>query len=136
MSSEVICSLIAAASATASALISFFISRSTVTREIKKMKLEWAREDAITNDSDFESLFQCVYDFTTCENDHFRIPAMAKLAAIRAKETGSLAPLLDELQTALSTCNRNRCERLLSEIVIHLRHTKSKGKHCKGKKPS
>lgn len=133
MASEIICALITAGGTVLSILISFFVSRSTANSEIAKMRLTWEREDSLASGKELEELARLIYDYTSSENDYLRIPAMAKLTSIRARETSEVSALLDKLHLALSHGNKLNSEQVLSEIVIQLRKTKSerKRKHCK-----
>lgn len=136
MTSEIICTLIATGGTVLSILASIFVSRTTASGELSKMKLTWEREDALSSGRELEELATLIYNYTTSENPYLRIPAMAKLASIRANETGDVSGLLDNLHVALSYQNKPESERLLSEIVVQLRKSKGNSKRNHHSRPS
>ena len=117
MSSEVICLIITTVGSLAAAAISAATSKKVAASEIKKLKLTWEREDAITSSEDIAELTRLVYSFTSCLNDAFAIPAISKTAEIRTNATGEFAAALDELYDALSQRNRIKAESLMSEVI-------------------
>lgn len=135
MSPEIICSIVTGLGAICSALISYWVSSSVSKREIQKLRLTWDREDSLEFDKGLQELFQLVYEFIDSQNDSFAIPAISRLAPLRAKETGPAAPLLDELHIALDSHNRHRCRILLSDIVIKYREAKSDTQNKNRKQP-
>ena len=135
MSPEIICTLISVTGVVLSGVISVISSRIIANNELKKLERSWAREDSATSDEEIEQLAAAIYDFVTCGNDNFRLPAISKLAAIRAKETSDLAPLLDQLHDALYRCNRSQSEQLFSEVIKHKREQHRTQQNPKAIKP-
>ena len=117
MSVKTICTLITAGGVVISAVISFLTSRYVSNKEIEKLKLTWKREDNIMSSEDISELTKLVYEFANCQNDYFRIPAMAKVAAMRSRETGAVADALNNLHNALEHCNRYEATKQLSEVI-------------------
>ena len=135
MSPEIICAALSLLGVFLSSVIAFLTSRAIARNEIRKLRLTWDREDSLEFDKGLQELFQLVYEFIDCQNDSFAIPAISRLAPLRAKETGPAAPLLDELHIALDSHNRHLCRILLSELVVKYRETKSNTEKKHAKKP-
>lgn len=138
MSTDVICGIIMVIGTIVSAAISAATSKKVATNEIRKLKLTWNREDAITSAEDIAELTRLVYDFVTCQNDFFAIPAISKAAEMRAKATGDFSNALDKLYAALSQCDRQMSKQELSEVIKQNalgkdNPTKDQRKHHKNK---
>ncbi len=126
MSAEIICALIAIAGTAVSAGVSWFVSRSTANKEIEKMQLAWEREDVISSDDEFAEMAACVAEFVQSYYGLHQRNAIAKVAAIRSKETGELGKLLDELYDAIKSCDYSRTNLTLSAVINEKRNAKSK----------
>lgn len=126
MKAEIICALITVGGALLSALIAFFVSRSTANKEIEKMKLTWEREDVISSDDEFADMASAVATYVQNGWSDTQRTAMSKIAAIRSKEIGSLASKLDQLYTAVSRDNAKSADSLLTEVINEKRQAKSK----------
>src|SRR5699024_2941080 len=63
LNTEIICTIVTAGGVVLSSLISFFVARSTANREIRRMKLTWDREDAVTADKEFSSMSAAVAEY-------------------------------------------------------------------------
>lgn len=135
MSSELICTFITAGGVVLSAVISYFTSRYVANNEIKKLKMTWDREDAKSSSKDIAELTKLVCDFTACENDLFRIPAMSKTAEMRSAVSGEFAKTLDDLYTALSHCDRFKSQILLSEVIKQQSKAQGDTQDKKGNRP-
>ena len=135
MTTEIVCALITVFGVILSALISYRTSRRISKDEIQKLTMTWSREDSLSISKDLEDLTQLVYDFIDCENNYFSIPALSKLASIRAKETGPVSILLDELSDALNSRDLLRRRYLLPKIVEQYRESKRDAQNPKRKKP-
>ena len=131
MSTEVICAMIACFGAIFSALISFFVSRTTANKEIEKMELSWKREDIVSSDDEFAEMASAVARFVADSRSCNRLDAMSKVAAIRSREGGDISVYLDLLFKALNDQNPNRCSVFLSEVIEEKR-----GNHSETNAPS
>lgn len=126
MSAEIICALIAIAGTAVSAGVSWFVSRSTANKEIEKMQLAWEREDVISSDDEFAEMAAGVAEFVQSYSALHQRNAIAKVAAIRSKETGELGKLLDKLYDAIKSCDYIRTDIILSAVINEKRNAKSK----------
>ncbi|MGM9563758.1 MAG: hypothetical protein ACI3VQ_06740 [Faecousia sp.] len=126
MSVEIICALIAVAGTALSAWVSWFVSRSTANKEIEKMQLAWEREDVVSSDDEFAEMAAGVAEFVQAYSAFYQRNALAKVAAIRSKETGELGKLLDDLYDAIKSCDYSRTNLTLSEVINEKRNAKSK----------
>lgn len=117
---ETLRSLIAFAGVLMSAIISWFISRSTAKNEIRKMKLSWEHERNTVLDQEFDQLISLVSAYIDKRSLGFDVDtteALQKVAVARTRETGPLAPLLDELYLDLQGKNLKKIDASLSAII-------------------
>lgn len=126
MTTEVICALIAVGGTLISALISYAVSRSTASKEIEKMKLTWEHEDVVSSDDEFADMSALVAQFVHSHLQGHQQIAMSKIAAIRSKESGNIASLLDELYSAVRSGNISAADSCLSKVIDEKRHAKCK----------
>lgn len=126
MSTEVICALIAVGGTLLSALVSYAVSRSTANREIEKMQLTWEREDVVSSDDEFAEMSSLVAQFVQSNRTTHQREALAKIAAIRSKESGSLASILDDLYSAVRSGDILSSDACLSRVIDEKRHAERK----------
>lgn len=107
-----------------SAVISWFISRTTANKEIEKLRLTWEREDIVSSDEDFAEMSAAVAEFVSNGYHRARESAMAKAAAIRSKESGEMADALDRLYRALANHNIYETDEALSRVIKEKRKAK------------
>ena len=130
MNTEIICALIAVTGTVVSALISFFVSKSSAEKEIQKMKLEWKRQDIVSSDDDFSDMAIAVSAFIQMQTLRTHTQAVAAIMKIRAKESGDIAKSLDALYEAVGrrgygyNPDLNQIDNLLSEILEQKRNSK------------
>lgn len=130
MNTDIICALIAVTGTVASALISFFVSKSSAEKEIQKMKFEWKRQDIVSSDDDFSDMAIAVSAFIQTQTLRTHTQAVAAIMKIRAKESGDIAKSLDALYEAVGrqgygyNPDLNQIDNLLSEILEQKRNSK------------
>jgi hypothetical protein len=130
LNTEIICALIAVTGTVVSALISFFVSKSSAEKEIQKMKLEWKRQDIVSSDDDFSDMAIAVSAFIQTQTLRTHTQAVAAIMKIRAKESGDIAKSLDALYEAVGrrgygyNPDLNQIDNLLSEILEQKRNSK------------
>lgn len=107
MKTEIICAIIALAGAAVSGLLSWFVSRTSAAKEIEKLKLTWDHESSVTSDDEFADMVAavalCIQEKLPASFD----TAISRVAAVRAKEHGSLAHKLDDLYRVLFDVSPN-----------------------------
>lgn len=135
LTSEIICSLIALGGTVLSALISYFVSRSTANKELEKLRLTWAREDLVSSDEEFAEMASAIAKFIQRRNGGDQRNAIAHIAAIRSKEAGEIAILLDRLYQAVRDWRPDEVDALLTQIVEKKRETKRNANAPKRNKP-
>lgn len=135
MTTEVICALITVGGTLLSALISYAISRSTANKEIERMKLTWNREDVVSSDDEFAEMSASVAQFVQADRPSNQRTAMSRIAAIRSKESGNLADVLDCLYSAVKSGNVDDSDLLLSEVIDEKRYAKCKSNTPERNKP-
>lgn len=128
MPTEIICAIIAVAGTVVSSLIAWFVSRSTANKEIEKMQLSWAREDIVSSDDEFASMSAAVARYIQCNNGTHQREAMAAVASIRAKESGEIGSVLDELYRTISSGQSTAADRALTCVIENKRNAKSQAK--------
>lgn len=128
MKPEIICALIALSGTLISALISWFVSRSTANKEVEKLKLTWEREDVVSSDDEFAKMASSVASYIQCNNSHYHREAMSSTAAIRSKETGELGVLLDNLYNAIEQNSVFETSRALTEVIKKKREARGRAK--------
>ena len=107
MNTQVICTLIALLGTVSAGIISWFVSKLSAEKEIQKMRLSWEHDNALTSDDDFSEMAAAV---ATCLQS--QIPAsfdsaIACVAALRIKETGTISLKLDALYDTLYQISPN-----------------------------
>lgn len=107
MKTEIICAIIALAGTAISGLLSWFVSRTSATKEIEKLKLTWEHENSVTSDDEFADMVAavalCIQEKLPASFDS----AISRVAAVRSKERGSLANRLDDLYHILFDISPN-----------------------------
>lgn len=126
MTTEVICALITVGGTLLSSLIAFLVSRTTANKEIEKMKLTWEREDAISTDEDFSEMAAAVAKYIACNNLQNQTDALAKIAAVRLKESEDVCTYLDLLSRAIRAENLTGTNAFLTEAIDEKREAKTK----------
>lgn len=127
MDPKIIVALISAAGVVISALVSLVISRNAAKKEIEKMKLEWEREDVVSTDDEYAAMASAVASYLHSSAPNTK--AVSTVAAIRSKENGDLASLLDKLYKDLTSTDKERFQRIesdLGEVIAEKRKRKSK----------
>ena len=118
MTTEVICALVTVGGTLLSALIAFFVSRSTANKEIEKMKLTWEREDAIASDEEFGNMAAAVASYVQNPWSGSQNDAITKVAAIRSKVTGRMAIVLSRLYKSIRDNDTQSTEFALTEAYM------------------
>jgi acyl-CoA synthetase (AMP-forming)/AMP-acid ligase II len=125
MSPETICAIIATFGTVISAVIAWFVSRSTANKEIDKMRLSWEREDVVSSEDEFAEMASAVTLYTSTGYPRNAHAAAAKVSSVRAKETGVLAASLDELYLSIIGLNAVQVESYLTKVIEQKRKAKS-----------
>ena len=131
MKTEILCALIAAAGAILSALIAWFVSRSTANKEIEQLKLTWEREDIVSSDDEFAKMASVVANYIKCDIPGLQREALSSVAAIRSKESGELGSLLDQLYSVIDYGDISLVDQVLTSVINKKREAKSKAKSPK-----
>lgn len=136
LDNTVLCALISVFGTVISALIAWLVSRTAANKELKKMRLEWEREDIVTSDDDFAEMAAAV---AYCMHNHHHTAlaeAIGKVNSVRAREKGVLAEALDRLHNELRNTgctnhiNLQKIDACLTEVIQEKRKAQS------GKKPN
>jgi len=126
LETEVLCTLITVAGTVLSALIAWFVSRSTASKELEKLKLTWEREDIVSSDDEFAAMASAVANYVHSNVPLCQREAMCAVASIRSKESGDLGTLLDQLYNAINSNYSIEADRLLSQVINKKRDAKGK----------
>ncbi|MGM9615689.1 MAG: hypothetical protein ACI4V3_05305 [Faecousia sp.] len=112
MSSEIISALISAA-------VALIVSYITAKKEIKKMRLEWEREDHLSAEDELANMASAVSSFISRGSEGYREQALSKVASARSKEAGPMAEALDSLYYVLSMrpCSFDAADAALTRVI-------------------
>ena len=135
MTPEIICTIVTVLGTVISALIAYFVSRSTTNKEIEKMKLTWEREDIISSDDEFADMAAATAKFVHINSSQNRSNALSKIAVLRSKEVGSISSLLDCLYYAVRSDNQSQADAALTSVIEEKRRAKSKSNAPNRDKP-
>lgn len=81
-----------------SAMVSWGVAHYSIKAEIKKLNMTWSREDIVSSEEEFSKMAEAVGRYAAdYSNDELQAEAAGKVAAIRAKEIGTLGETLDSL---------------------------------------
>lgn len=101
MSPEATAALFTALATILSAIIARYVARETAAKEIEKMKMQWEREDVVSSEEEFAEMASAVSVYMRSFEP--KTKAISAVAALRTKERGELAVLLDKLYIDLTT---------------------------------
>lgn len=136
LNTELICTLVTVGGTVVSALIAWFVSRSTTNKEIEKMKLGWEREDLVSSDDEFSEMASAVAKYVARNHENNRSDAMEKVASIRSKESGKIAKLLDQLYDSIVSRNILMTDDYLTKVIEQKREAKCSTDPKEKKKPT
>lgn len=108
MSTEVLCTIVSVAGTVLSALVAWFVSKSTANKEIEKMRLNWEREDSISSETEFSEMVIAVTRYLHSQSEENFLLAIEKVNIVRLKETGRLFYELWTLYKSLEMCQDNK----------------------------
>lgn len=114
---EVVCTIIAAAGALLSAVLSFFVSRFSAAREMERLHKTWEREDVVSSNDEFAVMASAVAEFVHSGSGLFQRKAMATVAFVRARERGALADRLDALYAAVFAGSGTQANDELTKVI-------------------
>ena len=126
MNTEIISAGFALLGIVISGVISLLVSRLTTAKEIKKMKLEWEREDISSLDSEFSDMVSAVALYSRTQRIRDWNNAISKTAGVRSKEKGALAQTLDTLYIHLKNQSVSNIESCLTQAITEKRNGRSK----------
>lgn len=124
---EIICALITAGGAILSAVIAHLTARGTTRREIKKLKMQWKRDDDLAAQKTFSEMYAAVSKYIQSGWSRHQRDAMEKVSELRANEQGELLNALDDLHAAILSEMPDVAAQQLT-VVLQLRKRRPKGK--------
>lgn len=129
VSSAAVTAIATAASAIIAAIVAKRTAEITANKEIEKLKLSWAREDAVASDTDFNEMSKSVAMLLHYDSGDLNMErdAVGKIAFLRAREDGELGSVLDQLQAAVNASDFEAANRLLSSAITIRRERSAKG---------
>lgn len=96
----------------------------TANKEIEKLERTWEREDLVSSDDEFAEMAAAVVVFATSDYVDHQVEALAKIATVRSKEFGTIAPILDQLYTAVKDDKQEDADTILSLAIDEKRRIK------------
>lgn len=133
MSTEIICTLISVGGVVLSAILSFVVSAFSASKEIKKKRMEWEREDIVSSEDEFAQMVAAVSLYANTKRIEDWNNAVEKIGYVRAKENGNLATLLDELYIAVQS---DICEAAIYKLNMVLEEKRNRKKLAESQKES
>ena len=129
ISSAAVTAIATAASAIIAAIVAKRTAEITANKEIEKLKLSWAREDAVASDTHFNEMSKSVAMLLHYDSGDLNMErdAVGKIAFLRAREDGELGSVLDQLQAAVNASDFEAANRLLSSAITIRRERSAKG---------
>lgn len=100
-------------------------ARDAAANEIEKMQLTWNREDTVSSDDEFAEMAAVVSKWSLWKNGAWEADAIEKIASIRAKETGVLGDLVDELYNCVNSEMYEKADKVLTKAINERRRLKS-----------
>lgn len=125
ISSAAVTAISSLIAASVSALIAKRTAESTANKEIEKMKLGWKREDIVSTDDDFATMVEAITTFLHFRDSRSQLKAAQCVSIVRAKENGSLAPIVDDLYSCVQACRYDSVELLTTQAIEAKRHIKN-----------
>ncbi len=136
MSLEIISAIIGVASVIISGVVSWLVSKASASKEIEKLKMEWAREDRKAADEEFAEMVVAVSCYIRAPVFDNSAKAISAVATLRAKETGTLAVHLDYLHDCILAGNSEKVDMALAEVIQEKRDRKSRQNAECGEQPA
>lgn len=100
-------------------------AQETTNQEIKKLEKTWEREDIVTSDDEFAEMSAAVAKFVYHNSPSTTRDALANVAAVRSKESGSLGEDLDFLYDAIRLNKQTDANKFLTMAINERRKIKS-----------
>ena len=99
------------------ALISWGVARSTINKEIKKMRITWEHEKEVSSDQEFSKMVWAVSRYIKFQSIDDSNKALKKVAKLRAKTTGPLSTKLDDLYSQIEKKDFPEISACLTAII-------------------
>lgn len=109
------------AGAALSVLVSFLTAKLTLSKEIEKMMLQWERDDIVSSEEEFAEMAASVAKYVDKNVSSYKSDAVVHIAAIRAKENGELASLLDNLYHVTLKGEHAKVDSALTAVIENKR---------------
>lgn len=100
-------------------------AQETANKEIEKLERTWEREDLVSSDEEFAEMATKVSAFVYFADGTGGLDALKTIAAIRSKEKGEIACMLDRLYTAVHRDNYQDADDLLTSAINEKRRIKA-----------
>lgn len=136
MSTEIISAIIGVASVIISGVVSWLVSKASASKEIEKLKMEWAREDRKAADDEFADMVVAVSCYINMPDPATKARAIEAVAALRAKESGLLASYLDVIYNYITIANCPGLDGALTGAIQEKRDRKSRQNAECGEQPA
>ncbi len=114
---EVTSALIAVSGVFLSALVSLIIARLTAALELKKLERSWEHDTLVSSVEEYAAMAAAVSICTMDTAIAYRREALTKIAALRIKESGEMAAILDDLYASVHTENYRQIDIALKSAI-------------------
>ena len=115
--SQLICAIITASGTVLSAVIAFFSARYTAKREIRKMKLQWAHDDHLSDKKDFSEMTAAVSRYAQSGWSRHQREALECIAVVQVSASGDLLSELITLSNLVSSGSLDDIHQQLMSVI-------------------
>lgn len=122
MSETLACALISLAGVIFSGALSLCVSRLTAKYESAMLRLQWQRDNDLSDDREFSEMVGAVVHFTFYPDaSNLKIDAITRICSVRSVQSGALAQALDDLSAAVSCADIPSIQCHLESAIYHKR---------------
>ena len=114
---QVICAIITASGTVLAAVIAFFSARYTARREIKKLKLQWTREDNLTGKKEFAEMTAAVSRYLQSGWSRHQREALESVAILQVTAHGDLLTELSTLSDLIASDSLDDIPQQLRTVI-------------------
>ncbi len=114
---EIVSAIISACGVILSAIIAFLSAKSVANKEIKKMKMQWSREDSLSDQQAFSEMLSAVSRYLQSDWSRHQREALEKISAIRGMKGGKQLEALDALHASVLSGDKSEIEVAIAGIT-------------------
>ena len=125
---EIVCELVAGGGAVLAAIIAYLTARTTTKKELKKMKMQWERNDAQSIKADFEEVASSVSKYIQSGWPSHQRDALQKISKLQMAGSEEMFDALESLRTSILYGPKGSIEQRLNAVIKLNRHEPNRKK--------